>query len=504
MVAERPRRRPGIECVAVPLLVPLSLAALLLLPGLLIVRAPWTAVPVLSLAFWALSAWWPPLAGLGRGRFLSAALLAFGLLGLLRLLPKHEVPPPPGWTPPPPAPPPPRPGLPPPPLASAASLLVLAASVALLLPVPLWRHAPGERLAFQTTTARLMLWRGDVPATAEPLLALAPVGAHAPALATLAADASHLSGLDPAASVLVVVVAASGLLLVGLFALHATWAPPRAAALGALVGLAAAPWPGTLTPWGEGEALLALGLALPAAALLVGHASRSSAVAAGMLLAGAALAQPVIAAIVLVGCTIAANLAPREGRSRLLLSGLLALLLAAPGLAPLARSLSLREAQAILHSVRPAELLPLALGLFLVALAPLAFLRLAGPRPRGGRRVTAALASVGTLLLVARVHGWVASGQLSAPVRAALERVAAETDPLEVVCAPDTARDWVPALAGHAAGEPGPWIPPVYADEWLLRPRQHCHVRLETFLPGPSQPLTPGGETDERLERTKE
>ncbi len=96
MVAERPRPCPGIECAAVFPLAALALAALALLPGLLVVRAPWTAVPAFSLAFWALSAWWPPVAGLGRGRFLSAALLAFGLLSLLRLLPKHEVPPPPG------------------------------------------------------------------------------------------------------------------------------------------------------------------------------------------------------------------------------------------------------------------------------------------------------------------------------------------------------------------------------------------------------------------------
>jgi hypothetical protein len=257
-------------------------------------------VPALSLAFWALAAWWPPLAGLGRGRFLSAAVLAFGLLSLVRLLPKHEVPPPPGWAPPPLVPPSARPGPPPPGLATAPSLLVLAAALALLLPVPLWHHAPGPRLAFQTTTARLLVWRGAVPTTAEPLLPLAPVGAHAPALATLAADVSHLSGLDPSASVLLVVVGAAGLLLVGLFAFHATWAPPRAAALGALVGLATAPWPGALSPWGEGEALLALGLALPAAALLLGHASRPSALAAGMVLAASALAQPILAATVLV------------------------------------------------------------------------------------------------------------------------------------------------------------------------------------------------------------
>ena len=468
-----------------PLLVPLSLAALLLLPGLLVVRAPWTAVPALSLAFWTLTAWWPPLASLGRGRFLSAALLALGLLSLLRLLPKHEVPPPPGWTPPRAVPPPARPGLPPPRLASAASLLVLTASLALLAPVPLWHHAPGPRLAFQTTTARLLLWRDGVPATAEPLVPLAPVGAHAPAVATLAADASHLSGLDPTVSVLLVAVAAAGLLVVGLFALHATWAPPRAAALGALVGLAAAPWPGTLAPWGEGEALLALAVALPAAALLLGHASRSSAVAAGLLLAASALAQPVLAATVALACTVAANLSPREGRSRLAFSWIVALLLAAPGLWPLVRSLSLREAEATLLSVHPRELLPFALGLVLVTLAPLLFLRLADPRSREARLVTAALATVATVLLVARVHGWIASGQLPQPVEAALLRVAAETDPLQVVCAPEGARDWVPALAGRAAGEPGPWIPSVYADEWALRGRRPCDVRLNTFLPDP-------------------
>jgi hypothetical protein len=468
----------------VSLLASLSLVALLLLPGLLVVRAPWTVVPALSLAFWALAAWWPPLAGLGRGRVLSGALVAFGLLLLLRLLPKHEVPPPPGWSPSPAAPPS-RPGLPPPRLATAASLVVLGASLALLAPVGLWPHAPGPRLAFQTTTARLLVWRHAVPATGDPLVPLAPVGAHAPALATLAADASHLSGTDPAVSVLLVVIVAAGLVLVGLFALHAVWAPPRAAALGALVGLAAAPWPGTLAPWGEGEGLLALGLALPAATLLLGHASRSSAAAAALLLAASALAQPVLGAIVLVACTIAPNLAPREGRSRVALSGVVALVLATPGLWPLARSLSLREVQAILLSLRPDEFLPFALGVFLLAFAPLPFLRLADPRSRGGHLVTAALAAVGTLLLVLRVHGWIASGQLPGPARAALLRVAAETDPLQSVCAPEGARDWVPALAGRAAGEPGPWIPPVYAEEWARRPRRPCGTRLDTFLAGP-------------------
>ena len=322
-----------------------------------------------------------------RARVLAAALLVFGLLALLRLLPKHEVPPPPGWRPPPAPPPPARPGLPPPRATSGPSLLVAAVALALLAPLPLWHHAPGPRLAFQTTTARLLLWRDGVPATAEPLLPLAPVGAHAPALATLAADVSHLSGLDPAPSLLLVVVAAAGLLLVGLFALHATWAPPWVAALGAVVGLAAAPWPGALSAWGEGEGLLALAFALPAVALLVGHASRSSAVAAGMLLAAAALAQPLLAAGLLLAAAV--RLGRRGSAGRLVLAFALALALAAPGLWPLARSLSLREVVALARAVRPGELLALAVGLALAASFPLALVRLAEPRSRAGRLATA-------------------------------------------------------------------------------------------------------------------
>jgi len=456
----------------------LALALLSLLPGALVVRSPWTAVPALSLAFWALGAWWPPLAG--RGRVLVAALLVFGLLALLRLLPKHEVPPPSGWRVPPAPPAPVRPGLPPPPATSGPSLLVAAVALALLAPLPLWHHAPGPRLAFQTTTTRLLVWRGAVPATAEPLLPLAPVGAHAPALATLAADVSHLSGLDPAPALLLVVVAAAGLLLVGLFALHATWAPPWVAALGAVVGLAAVPWPGALSAWGEGEGLLALAFALPAVALLVGHASRSSAVAAGMLLAASALAQPLLAAGLLLAAAIGSG--RRGSAGRFVIAAALALALAAPGLWPLAQALSPHEVVVLAWAVRPGELLELTVGLALAAAAPLALARLAEPRSRAGRLATAGLAAVGAALLVARVHGWIASGQLPARTRDALARAAVEAHPLDALCASEGAREWVPALAGRAAGEPGPWIPPVYADEWAARSPRPCKSRLEELV----------------------
>ncbi len=236
--------------------------------------------------------------GAGAAASLAAALLAFGLLVLLRLLPKHEVPPPPGWRPPPAPPAAGAPG----PAAAARSRRPLAPRAG--------RRARAARAGCRSGTthparaspsrrrsARLLLWRDGIPATAEPLLPLAPVGAHAPALATLAADVSHLSGLDPAPSLLLVVVAAAGL---------AARRPLRAARH---VGSAAGRGPrrrSSVSPPRPGPARSRRGerarrssrsaFALPAAALLVGHASRSSAVAAGMLLAAAALAQPLLAA----------------------------------------------------------------------------------------------------------------------------------------------------------------------------------------------------------------
>lgn len=256
--------------------------ALALLPGLVVVRAPWTAIAPISLAFWVLGPWWPPLSTASRGRLLAGALLASAVLAALRLLPKRAVAPPPAY-PPPRREAASRPGLDPPPLAAASSLLLLGTALALLLFVPLWPHAPGPGLAFQTTAARLVVWRDAVPRSFEPLLPLEPFGAHAPALATLAADVSLLTGHDPAPSLVAVVAAAAGLALLGLFALNAVWAPPPAAAAGALVALAAAP--SLLSLFGVGEALLALAFTLPALALAVGHASRASVAAAALLLA---------------------------------------------------------------------------------------------------------------------------------------------------------------------------------------------------------------------------
>lgn len=469
-----------------------ALALLLLLPGLLVVRAPWTAVPALSLAFWAVAGWWPPLAWGPRGRGLSSLLLVCAGLALLRLLPKHEVEPPAGFEARPAPAPPVRPGLPPPPLAATASLLVLAVAVALVLASSWAAHAPGPSLAFATTGARLVVWRDGIPRTAEPLLPLAPFGAHAPALATLAADVSLVSGTDPARCALLLLLGAVGLALLGLFALYATRVSPRVAALAAVLALALARWPQWLETWGAGEALVALAFVLPAAALLTGHASRSSAAAAALLLAAGLLAQPLLS-LAVAGACAAATGRPAARRSSLARPAAvlaLALLLAAPGLWPLAQALSARELAAILASPRTAGLLAFASALLCVACAPVLAARLAGADRARDRAAALLLALACAALLLQRVGWWVSDGQLPASTRIALEAAARQTRAVEAVCAPEGVRDWVPALAGRAAGEPGPWIPPVYLEEWAARPIRPCRLQalVTSFDAGAGNP----------------
>ena len=466
----------------------LGLVLLVLVPGLLVVRAPWTAVPALSLAFWVLSAWWSP-AWLSRTSALAAALVVFVLLLALRLVPKHEIPPPPGWVAPPEAEPPLRPGRTPPAFATAPSLLLAAVALSLVVPAPLWHNAPGPRLAFQTTGARLVLWRDGLPLSSEPLLPLDSFGAHAPAIATLSADVSRVCGLDPARGVVVVLLLGASLALVGLFALLATRQTPLAAAVAALAILAAAfgtpAWlaPAWLDAWGGGEAVLALAFVLPASALLVGHGSRSSGFAAAWLAAAGALTQPLLAAAALALCSVASL--RRSAGSRRRDEGLAlawrrpvlvlvaAVLLAAPALGRLIGALSLTELAAIAGSPRRDDLLGPGLALLAGGAFALAT-RLVSAGSRASRRATWALAATSAAVLVTGVQHWIARGQLPEPARRALLRVGERTSPLEAICACDGLRDWVPAIAGRAAGEPGPWIPAVYADEWKTRVQRPC------------------------------
>jgi hypothetical protein len=458
----------------------LALVALLTLPGVLAVRAPWTVVPALSVAFWTLSWWWLPIEG--RTRVLVALLAASAVLALLRLLPKQFVPPPPGR----PAPPPPVRGPTSgraPRLSSLPSVLVVAMALGLVVPFALWAHAPGRDMAFATTSARLAAWRDGLPWSYAPLLPLAPFGAPGSALATLAADLSLLSGLDPSRTVVVATLAALGLGLLGLYAFLATRLAAQSAALVAILALAAVPWPGVLAVWGEAGAVLALPLLLAAATLLTGHTSRPSAVAAGFLLAAAALAQPLLSLGALAALAVTGG---RRDLRRRGLTGGVALALALPGLLRTAKALSGREALSVLAAVRPAEA-----GTFVggMALVTLLALLAAGRRGRRLSRATAVALSISAgLLLVLRVHGGLAAGQLPLPVRSALARAARRTTPLEAVCAPADVVDWVPALAGRPVGASGPgaagpWVPPVLRDEAARAPRPPCACSVDAASP---------------------
>ena len=446
--------------------------ALLLLPGLLVVRAPWTAVPALSLAFWVVSTAWLP-ARVSRAGFVAGALVCFGALALLRLLPKHEVPAPPGHEPPPRPPAPPRPGLAPPALASAASALVALAAAAVLGPAPLWGNAPGEQLAFETTAARLVLWRDGLPLSAEPLLPLTPFTAHAPALSSLAADVSSLADLDPAPALVLVVAAAATLVAIGLYALHALRLAPPTAAVAAVLSLALVPWPGGLAALGSGPSLLALAFVLPASALLVGHASRSSGWAAALLLAAGLLSHPVLASVVFVLPAAGPRLRPPPARLVAIAVGAAAL--AGPILTRLLRGASASEWLWRLTSADTREALELAVAAGLLLLVPLLLGRqtAAGHPPVLGRRAKFALGVVAALLLGLRHHSWMAQGQLDPAQRAWLLRAQAATRPLDVVCAAGFAGAWLPALAGRAA-EPVGWLPAVYRDELVSRPPRPC------------------------------
>ena len=321
---------------------------------------------------------------------------------------------------------------------AAPSLVVLGAALALLAPLPLWHHAPGPRLAFQTTTSRLLVWRDGIPASFEPLLPLEPVGAHAPALATLAADVSLLTGVDPGPALARGRRGGRGAAARrALRAPRHAGRPPRAAALGSLVALAVSPWPGFLSVWGEGEALLALGL--PAARRGAPARSRVALLGRGRGAAArrgrprpARCSPPSRSCWRRPSASVAAGPSlPRPGGS----PGS-APPRAGPGrtrpLAPRAGGLGARGAGDRRPPAGRTSSCRSRFGLLLAALAPLAFVQAAERRSAAARAAVAGVSVLAALLLVARVHGWFASGQLSERTRAALARAAARHDPARV------------------------------------------------------------------------
>jgi hypothetical protein len=421
-----------------------AMGTLLLLPGLLVVRAPSRAVPFLSLAFWALTWWWLAPFDVGRQRFLHAALMGFGLLLLLRLLKPLEL----------------R-------FPRPATVLVLGAALLLLIPVFAWSLLPGAEMSFHSLGAVLFAWRDGLPLSGEPLVSVQPFGAHAPALPTLAADVSLLSGLAPPRAVLLVHQVALGLLLVALDALFLLWFEPPVAALGAVLGLAIARVPTSLAAWGDGGPLLALAFAAAAAPRLVRSRSRAAAVAAGAFLATGLLAQPALtAAAVLALVAVVRPWQEDDDHARWGLAAGVALLAAVPCLWRLAAALSAREAVAAL-----AEPGPLDHARWIAALAVIGGMPFAVRWAWLARRPLALVVLPFLIVAAAASEGleWAARARELGPTPA--ERTAflrAEgTRPLDRICVvPGSAGEWIPALAGRAVSHP--WVPFVYRDEIAL------------------------------------
>ncbi len=173
----------------------LALLALLVLPGLLVARARWTAVPFLSLSFWIPTWWWLAPAGAGRRRFLLAALVAFALLAGLRLV---------RW----------RPVVP-----GAAPVLVLVAALLGLLPYFLGPVAPGPEGSFHGLATLLMVVRDGLPESYEPLLPLRGFAAYPPGLHAFGADIALLGDIPAYRAAFLAGLAGQGLLQLALFGL---------------------------------------------------------------------------------------------------------------------------------------------------------------------------------------------------------------------------------------------------------------------------------------------
>jgi len=256
----------------------LGLAALLLLPGFLVVRAPWTAVPFLSLFFWIASWWWLP--SVGRGRFLAGALVAFSLLAVFRLV-RFE-PARPSW-----------PSL----LTVAAALLRASAGL-----VPL----AGAGAPLDLIPAQLMVWHDGLPLTYVPLGEAGNFGAHPHGVDALAADLSLLSGLAVPRTIRLAAALARGLSSLGVYALLVRRLGPGSAALitasiAVVVSLLEA-----LTGGGDPSWSLALGFVLTGAGLLVSGRSRAGAVAAGAFGGAALMTAPAVVAAGLAAGIVAA------------------------------------------------------------------------------------------------------------------------------------------------------------------------------------------------------
>ncbi|MCU0241504.1 MAG: hypothetical protein MUF51_03670 [Vicinamibacteria bacterium] len=245
----------------------LALAALLALPGLLAVRAPWCVTPLLSASFWMVSWWWLPHPG--RERFLWAIAIGSGILALARLLAPLE--------------------LKRPQASTLGILLVVSALGIPALHMPTW---PGDTFARQALEATLMVWRDGIPRTYEPLLPILRFGAYPPGLSSMAADLSLFGALAPHSASMVVAWLAQACLALTLYSLLTLLFSRPAAVSTTALFLALSRGGLSLIVQGEHGAMMAIAFTLCAWSVALRGPSPPKLTTISLLLAAAVLLQP--------------------------------------------------------------------------------------------------------------------------------------------------------------------------------------------------------------------
>ena len=402
-------------------------AALVALPGVLVVRSPWRAMPLVSLAFWVTSWTWP--LGGSRTRVLHVFLMLFGALALFRIV---------------------RPG----PLPRLGRAQILVVVGAILLAVPHARRVvpPGTRAPIEALAAELLVWHDGWPASFEPLSPRPPF--EASGLAAMAADVVLLSGVPAHRALLAVTVVADALLLLALWSLAGTRAPPGRAAAVAAAGLL------PVAAMAEASGLLASAFAVEAVALWHDRRGHPSAFTAGACVAAAIATDVTTAPCAL----LLASLLSRIGRDPAADDAAVS---PVPGRLRTAAWTAAVLALPLVWRVPPVEA-PDAASLAAVALTGLLGL--------AARRRSAAewRVAVSGLVVVAAGGAFLARAADDVVTRdeeAAMTWIRDHAHPLDVVCAPDVpAARWIPAIAGRPASVPiGPGWP---------MPAGKCAVRI--------------------------
>jgi len=415
-------------------------AALVALPGVLVVRSPWRAMPLLSLAFWVTS--WTWLDGGSRTQVLHVFLTVFGALVLFRIV---------------------RPG--PLPRLGRPQILVVVGVILVAVPQAQRVVPPGTRAPVDALAAELLAWHDGWPASFEPLSPRQPF--QASGLAAIAADVILLSGAPAHRAVFAVTLAADALLLLALWSLAGTRAPPGRAAIVA----AAALLPASAVATASG--VLASAFAVEAVALWHDRRGHPSAFAAGACVAAAIATDVTTAPCALLLASLLSRIAPDPVADHAPASPV-------PGRWRTAAWTAAVLALPLVWRVPPVEA-PDAASLAAVALAGLLGLA-------ARRRSVAEWRVVASGLVVVAAGGAflgrAADDVLTRDEEAAMTWIRDHARPLDLVCAPDVpAARWIPAIAGRPATVPMGAGWPVPAGECTVR------ISLSGLAPPGALPL---------------